>query len=158
MNVRTHFNLLWTDVYLSHAPFVDKYLQQKYKKKNLQKMSVWFAANWLKFQVEPMTTINFMNTYQLFRQMGINIRNNIIPCKKRGKRKKSRLVKKNPSPLKKSCNFSEWQVKKSCFDLKLTRINAWNADRCVFDHRAKWVRQLKFHYLHLSNKWRITLS
>lgn len=112
MNVRTHFNLLWTDVYLSHAPFVDKYLQQKYKKKNLQKMSVWFAANWLKFQVEPMTTINFMNTYQLFRQMGINIRNNIIPCKKRRKRKKSRLVKKkNPSPLKKSCNFSEWQEK-----------------------------------------------
>ena len=33
MNVQTHFNLLWTDVYLSHAPFVDKYLQQKYKKK-----------------------------------------------------------------------------------------------------------------------------
>ena len=74
-------------------------------------MSVWFAANWLKFQVEPMKTINFMNTYQLFRQMGINIRNNIIPCKKRGKRKKSRLVQKNPSTLKKSCNFSEWQEK-----------------------------------------------
>lgn len=158
MNVRTHFNLLWTDVYLSHAPFVDKYLQQKYKKKNLQKMSVWFAANWLKFQVEPMTTINFMNTYQLFRQMGINIRNNIIPCKKRRKRKKSRLVKKKIHHLWKKVVTFQNDKKKSCFDLKLTRINACNADRCVFGHRAKWVRQLKFHYLHLSNKWKITLS
>ena len=64
-------------------------------------MSVWFAANWLKFQVEPMTTINFMNTYQLFRQMGIDNRNNIIPCKKRGKRKKI------PIGTKKSINSEE---------------------------------------------------
>lgn len=83
--------------------------------------------------------------------MGINIRNNIIPCKKRGKRKKSRLVQKNPSTLKKVVTFQN-DKKKSCFDLKLTRINACNADRCVFGHRAKWERQLKFHYLHLSNR------